>query len=103
VDVRDVRRVAIGVLAVALREQKARVAALRAEHGRTSRQAKQAVQRLDEMRAAYEALSGEQSSERTARMLLGELVRAIDSGEDTASTLWIARDYLGREQPDDRA
>jgi hypothetical protein len=36
-------------------------------------------------------------------MLLGELVRAIDNGEDTASTLWIARDYLGREQPDDRA
>jgi hypothetical protein len=99
----DVRRIAIGVLAIALREQKARVAALRAEHGRTSRQAKQAVLRLDEMRAAHEALSGEQSSERTARMLLGEIVRAIDSGEDTASALWIARDYLGREQPDDRA
>lgn len=99
----DVRRIAIGVLAIALREQKARVAALRDEHGRTSRQAKQAVQRLDEMRAAHEALSGEQSTERTARMLLGELVRAIDSGEDTASTMWIARDYLGREQPDDRA
>jgi hypothetical protein len=99
----DVRRVAIGVLAVALREQKARVAALRAEHGRTSRQAKQAVQRLDEMREAHEALSGEQSSERTARMLLDDLVRAIDGGEVTASTLWIARDYLGREQPDDRA
>lgn len=98
----DVRRVAIGVLAIALREQKGRVAALRAEHGRTSRQAKQAVVRLDEMRAAHEALSGEQSSERTAKMLLDDLVRAIDSGEDTASTLWIARDYLGREQPDDR-
>ncbi len=99
----DVRRVAIGVLAIALREQKARVAALRAEHGRTSRQAQQAVLRLDEMREAHEALSGEQSTERTAKMLLGELVRAIDNGEDTASTLWIARDYLGREQPDDRA
>jgi len=99
----DVRRIAIGVLAVALREQKARVAALRAEHGRTSRQTKQAALRLDEMREAHEALSGEQSSERTARMLLGELVRAIDSGEDTAHTAWIARDYLGREQPDDRA
>ena len=98
----DVRRVAIGVLAVALREQKARVAAMRAEHGRTSRQAKQAVLRLDEMREAYEALSGEQSSERTARMLLDDIVRALDSGEATASTLWIARDYLGREQPDDR-
>ena len=99
----DVRRIAIGVLAVALREQKARVAALRAEHGRAARQAKQAVLRLDEMREAHEALSGEKSSERTARMLLGEIVRAIDSGEDTASTMWIARDYLGREQPDDRA
>jgi hypothetical protein len=99
----DVRRIAIGVLAVALREQKTRVAALRAEHGRTSRQAKQAVERLDEMREAYEALSGEQSSARTARMLLDDLVRALDSGEVTASTLWIARDYLGREQPDDRA
>ena len=99
----DVRRIAIGVLAVALREQKARVAALRAEHGRAARQAKQAVLRLDEMREAHEALSGEQSSERTARMLLGEIVRVIDSGEDTASTMWIARDYLGREQPDDRA
>ena len=99
----DVRRIAIGVIAVALREQKARVAALRAEHGRAARQAKQAVLRLDEMREAHEALSGEQSSERTARMLLGEIVRAIDSGEDTASTMWIARDYLGREQPDDRA
>ena len=96
----DVRRIAIGVLAIALREQKARVAALRAEHGRTSRQAKQAVLRLDEMREAHEALSGEQSTERTARMLLDDLVRAIDSGEDTADTLWIARDYLGREQPD---
>jgi hypothetical protein len=99
----DVRRVAIGVLAIALREQKARVAALRAEHGRTSRQAQQAVLRLDEMREAHEALSGEQSTERTAKMLLDDLVRALDSGEDTASTLWIARDYLGREQPDDRA
>jgi hypothetical protein len=98
----DVRRVAIGVLAIALREQKARVAALRAEHGRTSRQAQQAVLRLDEMREAHEALSGEQSTERTAKMLLDDLVRALDSGEDTASTLWIARDYLGREQPDDR-
>ena len=99
-DVRDVRRIAIGVLAIALREQKARVAALRDEHGRTSRQAKQAVLRLDEMREAHEALSGEQSSERTARMLLDDLVHALDSGEVTASTLWIARDYLGREQPD---
>ncbi len=98
----DVRRVAIGVLAVALREQKARVVALRAEHGRTSRQAKQAVLRFDEMREAYEALSGEQSSERTARMLLDDLVREIDVGLITGHTMWLTREYLGRKQPDDR-
>jgi hypothetical protein len=97
VEAADVRRVAIGALAAALREQNARVRATREEHGRTSRQAKTAVARLDDLRAAHEALTGEQSSERTARMLLGELVREIDEGEDFASTLSIARGYMGRE------
>ena len=60
------------------------------------------IRERDQLAAKVEKLHARlrQSTERTARMLLGELVRAIDSGEDTASTLWIARDYLGRKQPD---
>lgn len=93
----DVRRVAIGVLAVAMREQKERVSAAREVCGRASPQAKKAVARLDDLREAHGALTGEQSSERTARMLLGELVRELDEGIDASGTLQIARGYLGRE------
>ena len=100
-DVTDVRRVAIGVLAAALRVQKGIVADARATYGLRSKEARKAVARLEEMRAAHEALSGEQSTERTARMLLDDLVRALDAGEDVTHTMWIARDYLGRKQPND--
>lgn len=94
----DVRRVAIGVLAEACREQKAYVRQARATYGLTSRQARRAVARLDELRAAHEAISAVQSSERTARMLLDDLVTKLDAGVDTSWALDMARDYL-RGQP----
>lgn len=90
----DVRRVALGVLAAALREQKLRVRSLAAEHGRTSAKTRKAAHRLDELREAYEAISAEHSSERVALMLLDELVREHDEGGVWSGTLASARDYL---------
>jgi len=92
----DARRVALGVLVAALRAQKDTVRAVRAEHGRTSREAKKAVARLDELREAYQLFSGEQSGERLARSLLLSLVEEYDSGDDAAvaGTISIARGWI---------
>lgn len=95
----DVRRVAVGALAAALREQKARVRQTREEHGRTSRRAKTAVARLDELREAHEALSAEHLDEVRALWLLRTLVDEIEAEADLSLTLSIARNYLGRSEP----
>lgn len=90
----DTRRVALGALVAALREQKTKVRAVRDEHGRTSPQAKQAVARLDELREAHGALSSEQGCERTARMLLHGLVDEWRAGAVSESSLRFAAEYL---------
>jgi succinate dehydrogenase/fumarate reductase flavoprotein subunit len=94
----DARRVALGVLAAALRSQKGVVREARAEHGRTSREAKRAVARLDELREAYNAISSAQSSERFASSMLSTLVREYDEGDDAAfaSTVSIVRGFVER-------
>lgn len=90
----ETRRVALGALVAALREQKAKVRATRDEHGRTSKQAKNAVARLDELREAHGALSSKQGGERTARMLLRGLVDEWREGAVTESSLRFAAEYL---------
>ncbi len=95
----DARRVALGVLVAALRAQKDTVRAVRAEHGRTSREAKKAVARLDELREAYNVLGSAQSSERLASSMLSTLVHEYDEGDDAAfaSTVSIVREFVGRD------
>lgn len=90
----EIRRVALGAIVAALREQKAKLRAIREEHGRTSPQAKKAVARLDELREAHGALCGDQSGERTARMLLRGLVDEWREGAVTESSLRFAAEYL---------
>lgn len=90
----DIRRVALGALVAVMREQKDAVRKAREEHGRTSRQAKRAVARLDELREAHGALSCEQGCERTARMLLLGLVEEWRAGAVSESSLRFAAGYL---------
>jgi len=89
------RRIAAGALAAMLRAQNQRVRAVRAEHGRTSPQAKTAVARLDELREAYARICCEQAAEHTARNLLVWLVNEWrDTGEVSESSLRFAAGYL---------
>jgi len=93
------RRVAAGALAAMLRGQNAKLRAARAEHGRTSPQAKKAVARLDEMREAYARICDEQAAEHTARNLLAGLVDEWrDTGEVSESSMRFAAGYLQGEK-----
>ena len=94
----NVRRVAAGAVAECIRTQKAKRAAIIAEDGRTSRRAKNATARLDELKDAFTALTNEQSSERFARSMVSTLVHELDTGDErgAASTLAILREWLAR-------
>lgn len=92
----EVRRVAAGAVAECIRAQKAKRAAIIAEEGRTSRRAKNAIARLDELKDAFTALTDEQSSERFARAMLSTLVHELDEGDEEGarSTVAIVREWL---------
>lgn len=95
----DVRRVAAGAVAECIRTQKAKRAAIIAEDGRTSRRAKNATARLDELKDAFTLLTDEQSSERFARAMLSTLVHELDEGDEAGvrSTVAIVREWLARD------
>lgn len=90
------RRVLTGALNDAISAQKAKTAATAAEHGRSSRQHRTAVARLDELRDAHNRLQSLQIDYSHARMLLGGWVRACDKDDayDIAFHLRLAREYF---------
>jgi len=67
---RDARRAALG----AIRDALAQVRSLARAHP-DDRSRARLLRRRDDLRDAYEWLSGEQSADRTLRMLAGEVVR----------------------------
>lgn len=92
----DLRRVAIGALRDAIRLQKAAVASTLLSEGKRSRKTQKAVERLDELREAYETFIVDQSSERLCRSLLHSLVLEAKADDRRAweSTLSLAASYL---------
>lgn len=90
------RRVLTGALNGAISAQKAKAATMAAEHGRSSRQHRTAVARLDELRDAHNKLQSLQVDYSHARMLLGGWVQARKTGDvgDEEFHLRLAREYF---------
>jgi len=95
-DAHDLRRILGGVLNDAIRAQKAKAVTLLVDHGRASRQHRNAVARLDELRAAHNRLQSLQVDYSHARMLLAGIVAAHDKedADDVAFHLRLSREYL---------
>lgn len=95
-DAHDLRRILGGVLNDAIRAQKAKSVTLLVDHGRSSRQHRNAVARLDELRAAHNTLQSLQVDYSHARMLLQGIVAAHDKDDayDIAFHLRLARKYF---------
>jgi hypothetical protein len=93
---RNLRRILLGALRDALAAQHHHVRATAERDGRTSRAAKKAVLRLDELREAYAKLDVLQMEERTARMFLRDIVTmsAEDRWHDVECEIESARRYL---------
>jgi hypothetical protein len=89
---RNLRRILLGALRDALAAQKNTVKWTAELDGKTSKTAKKAIARLDELREAYAKLDVLQMEERTARMFLREIVTL--SGEDREREIESARRYL---------
>ena len=90
------RRVLTGALNDAIRAQKVKAATMAAEHGRSSRQHRTAVARLDELRDAHNRLQSLQVDYSHARMLLHGWVQARKTGDvgDEEFHLRLAREYF---------
>lgn len=95
-DAHDLRRILGGVLNDAIRAQKAKAVTMLVDHGRSSRQHRNAVARLDELRAAHNRLQSLQVDYSHARMLLHGWVQSRKTGDvgDEEFHLRLAREYF---------
>lgn len=93
---RNLRRILLGALRETLAAQKHAVKWTAELEGKSSKQAKKAIARLDELREAYNHFNLLQMEERTARMFLRDIVTMSveDRWHDVECEIESARKYL---------